>query len=102
MCTVATLLSEAVGCGGLHRANDLVVAGAAAEVAGQPPADLVLGRARVRLEKRLRRDDEAGRADPALQRGVLEKSRLKRMQRIRCAYALDGEDVAVTCFHREN
>ena len=43
----------------MHRADDLVVAGAAAEVAGQPVAHLGLGRVRVLVEQRLGRDQEA-------------------------------------------
>src|SRR5687767_15282507 len=44
-----------------HRLDDLVVARAAAQVAGQPVADLFLGRIGVALEQRLRRDEHARR-----------------------------------------
>ena len=64
-----------------HGADDLVVAGAAAQVAGQPVARFFLGRIRVRVEQRLGRDDEARRADAALQRRVLEELLLQRVQR---------------------
>ncbi len=42
-----------------HGADDLVVAGAAAQVAGQPVAHLGLARLRVALEQRLGGDQEA-------------------------------------------
>src|SRR5581483_7179400 len=63
----------------LHGADDLIVAGAAAEVAGEPVADLVLVRVRVLLQQRLRRDDEARRADTALQRRLFQECLLQRM-----------------------
>ena len=64
----------------MHGADDLVVAGAAAEIAGQPVAHLGLGRIGIALQQRLGGDEEAGRADAALQRGVLEELALQRMQ----------------------
>ena len=56
-----------------HGADDLVVAGAAAQIAGQPVAHLGLGRVRVALQQRLGGDQEARRADAALQRRMLEE-----------------------------
>ena len=47
----------------LHGLEDVVVAGAAAEVALEPEADLLLRRVRVLLQQRDRRHHEAGRAD---------------------------------------
>src|SRR6202030_2221338 len=61
-----------------HRTDDLVVAGAAAQIAGEPIAGLFLGRVLVLIEQRLRRDDKARGAKAALQRGVLEKFLLHR------------------------
>ena len=63
-----------------HGADDLVVAGAAAEVAGQPVARLVFGRVRVGVEQRLGGDQQARRAEAALQGRVLEELLLQRMQ----------------------
>ena len=74
------LIATAASFTALH---DLVVAGAPAQVAGQPVADLGVGRIRVLLEQRLAGHDEAGRADPALQRGVLQELLLQRMERLR-------------------
>ena len=56
----------------LDGAHDLVVAGAAAQVARQPVARFLFRRVRVRVEERLRGDDEAGRADAALEGGAFE------------------------------
>src|SRR5215813_7160646 len=52
--------------GVLYRGHDLVVAGAPAQVAGQPVADLGVGRIRISLEQGLAGNDEAWRADSAL------------------------------------
>ena len=45
--------------GGLDGAHDLVVAGAAAKIAGQAEADFLFGRLRVLVEQRLGRNQEA-------------------------------------------
>ena len=66
--------------GVLHRAHDLVVAGAAAQVARQPVADFLLAGVGVALQERLGRDHHAGRADTALQAGVLQQLLLHRVQ----------------------
>src|SRR5947207_14174812 len=50
-----------------HGLDDVVVAGAAAEVALEPAADLLLAGVRVLLEKADRRHDHPGRAEAALQ-----------------------------------
>ena len=68
--------------GVLHRGDDLVVPGAPTQVAGQPVADLGVRRIGIPLEERLAGHDEAGRADPALQRGVLQELLLERMERL--------------------
>src|SRR3954470_18878398 len=60
--------------GGIHdRPHDLVVAGAAAQIAGQPVAHFGFGRVRIALEQRLGGDQDSGRTETALQRDVLEK-----------------------------
>src|SRR5690348_15458265 len=73
-----------------HGADNLVVAGAAAEVAGEPVARLGLGRIRIAVEQRLGGDQNAGRAEAALQRRVLEELSLQRMQLLPARHALDG------------
>src|SRR5437899_219565 len=81
------------GSGVEHGADDLVVAGAAAEIAGQPVAGLFLGRVLVLVEQRLRRDDESGGAEAALQRGVFEEFLLHRVQLVALGDALDRGDL---------
>src|SRR5262249_21747388 len=82
------------GSGVFHRAHDLVVARAPAEIAGQPVADLGVARVRVALQQRAAGHEEAGGADPALQRRVLEELLLQRVQRLAPGHALDGLDPA--------
>src|ERR1051325_7537287 len=77
-----------------HGADDLVVAGAAAKIAGKPIAGLFLGRVLVLVEQRLRRDDKDGGAEAALQGGVLEEFLLHRMQLVALGDALDRGDRA--------
>ena len=73
-----------IGGGVEHRADDLVVAGAAAQVAGQPVADLVPRSASgLLLQQRLGGDDEARRADAALQGRVFQELLLQRVQPLR-------------------
>ena len=58
----------------LHRPDDVVVAGAAADVALERVADLLLGRARVLAQQAHRGEHEAGRAVAALEaRGARER-----------------------------
>ena len=62
------------------RVDDLLIAGAAAEVAADRVADLVLGRPRVGVEQRLRRDQHSGRAIAALQSMRLAEAVLQDAQ----------------------
>src|SRR5262245_25103205 len=75
-----------------HRLDDLVVSGAAAEVARQPVADLGLAGIGVSLEQGPGRHEESGRADAALQGGVLEELLLQGVQGLARRHALDGLD----------
>src|SRR6267378_8262543 len=59
-------LRHALG-GELHRLDDLLVAGAAAQVPADRIADLLFGRARVRIQQALGRDQHARGALAALQ-----------------------------------
>src|SRR3954462_7827731 len=61
-----------------HRAHDVVVAGAAAEVALEPVADLFLARVRVAPEEVGGGHDHAGRAVAALERVVVPERLLER------------------------
>ena len=66
--------------GRAHRADDLVVARAAAQIAGQRVADLFFVRIGIAVEQRLGRHEKTRRADAALQRSVLDELALQRMQ----------------------
>ncbi len=68
-----------------HGVEDLRVAGAAAEVAGERLADLVVRRVRAAPQQIGRRDDEPGRAEAALHRACVDECLLHRMQRRRPA-----------------
>src|SRR4029079_11445082 len=76
----------------LHGGDDLVVTGAPAEVAGEPVADLRVGRIWIPLEKRLAGHDETRRADAALERGVLEELLLQGVEGLPLRHALDRLD----------
>ncbi len=83
-----------LGGGVLNGLDDVLVAGAAADVAADAEADLVLGRLRVLLQQPVRADDHPGRAEAALQAVHLAEAFLQG----RCSvpsgvgHALDGGD----------
>src|SRR3954467_9262260 len=65
---------------GLHGRDDVLVAGAAAEVPLQPLADLLLGRVRVLLQEADRRHDHPRCAEAALQAVLLVEGALDGVQ----------------------
>jgi hypothetical protein len=65
---------------GFYRFEDLLIARTAAQATGERFADLVARRAGMLVEQRFRSDQEAGRADAALQGGSLQEALLKGMQ----------------------
>src|SRR3981081_2037344 len=77
------------------RPDDLVVARAATQIAGQPVTDLGLCRMRVLFQQRLGGDDEAWGAASALRGGVPQELLLQRMQPVRTGDALDGRHAPV-------
>src|SRR5262249_8964339 len=85
-----------------HGADDLVIARAAAEIARQPVTHLVLAWLGVLLQQRLGGDDEAGRADAALQRRVFKELLLKRMQPLRRRDPFNGRQLATLDFDGEH
>ncbi len=82
--------------------DDVLVAGAAAEVAGQCPANLVLRRVGVPLEQGLGRHHHAGRAEAALESVLLLEALLDRMQLARGGQTLDRLDLVAIRLHREH
>src|SRR5580700_5807976 len=75
-----------------HCFYNLVVTGASAKIAGQRVANFGLGRFRISIEQRLRRYQESGRADAALQARVLEKLVLQNAKHALRGESLDGID----------
>ena len=93
--TTSTALIRAPLRGQPDGVQDRLVAGAAAQVAGQRLADLVVVRLRVAGEQVVHRDDQPGRAEPALHRAGVEERLLHRVQRRRrSGQPLDRHDVA--------
>src|SRR5438105_3381936 len=64
--------------------------------------DFGLGRVGIALEQRLRRDQEARRADAALQRCHLDELLLQRMQLVALGHAFDGLDLGVLGLGRQD
>ena len=88
--------------GGLHRPDDVVVAGAPAQVALEPAADLVLGRLRVVVEQVDRLHDHARRAVAALEGVTLVEGGLHRVQLAVLGEPLDGGDLLAVRLDREH
>src|SRR5262245_47779387 len=83
--------------------DDSLVAGAAAEVAAEALADLVVGGARVVAEHRRHADDEAGCAEPALQAMAIAERLLHRRQAAAVGpEAFDRGDFVSVGLHREH
>src|SRR6185436_10506496 len=83
--------------------HDVVIAGAAAEVAFQRLADFLLARVGVALREVERVHHHARGAEAALQAMVLFECRLHRVQRaIGLRHALDGHDVGALGLHRDD
>src|SRR6266478_1772342 len=76
-----------------HPADDLVITGAPAKIAGEPVTRLFFGRVQVLVEQRLGRDDEPRRAEAALQRRMFQEFLLHRVQLVALGDALDGLDL---------
>src|SRR5437764_8481606 len=72
------------------RADDVLVAGAPADLTGQHLADLGLGRVRVAVEQPARGHHHAGRAEAALQAVTLDEPVLDRVELAVSGEVLDG------------
>ena len=86
----------------VHRVEDLLVPGAAAEVARERLADLVLASGPGAPKEILRRDDEPGRAEAALHRARLRECRLHRVQLAARREPLHGHDLVPVRLRREH
>src|SRR5271168_2387041 len=89
----AFALRANIGGGGEHRFHNFVITGASAKIPRQRVADLGLGRFRIAVEQRLRRNQKPGRADAALQARVLEKLVLQNVKHALGGESLDSLDV---------
>src|SRR3990172_6015559 len=86
-------ISDSLAGGGHDRLDDLVVAGAAAEIAHEPLLDLLLGGLWVLVEEGLGGDDLAGSADAALEAAVVDEGALHGVEALLAADALDCREV---------
>jgi hypothetical protein len=86
----------------LYGADDFVVAGAAAEIAGELEADVVFGGFGIFVEQGFGGHEEAGRANAALERGTFEEALLERVQVAVLGETLDRFDVRAFGFSRQN
>src|SRR5690606_10206312 len=82
--------------------HDLVVTGAAAEVASQVVADLSFGGIRIDVEESFGCHEKARGAEAALQRGFFEEDLLQRMQFGAASQAFDGFDDRILGLHRQH
>ena len=86
----------------LHRADDVLVSGAAAQVAFQAVPHRLVVRIGFLGEQVERLHDHAGRAEAALQRMVVAERFLDGVQLPVPGQAFDGEDVAAVGLHGEH
>src|ERR1700744_1163737 len=84
------------------RLHDVLVAGAAAQVAGDRPPHVFLGRVGVAVEQLLGRHHHARRAEPALQPVLLPEPFLDRVQLAGRSQALHRGDLAPVDLHRQH
>src|SRR5580692_12047632 len=78
----------------LHRLDDFDVAGAAANIAAERVADLVVGRPRIAPQQSRRRHDESRRAITALRAELFVKAALHRGEMAVGHERFDGVDAA--------
>jgi len=88
--------------GSFDRPDNLVITGAAAEVSGEPETNLVLRGIGIGVKKSFRRHDEPRSANAALERRLIKKRLLKRMQLAVVSDSFDGRDLRALDFHRED
>ena len=82
--------------------DDLVIAGAAAEVACQPVTDTAFVGVGFLVQQALGSQQESRGADAALEGGVLQERLLQRVQALGRGHALDGRDVLALGFNAQD
>ena len=85
-----------------HRLDDLHVASAAADIAGKHLADSLGIGVRLFRQQRMRRCQNAGGAEAALQSMMLAERRLERTQLVALRQALDRRNLKAVRLHRKN
>ena len=79
-CSITLLLLAPSWRGVLHGLHDVLISGAAAQVAGDAPANVVFAGLGILLKQRIRRHQHAGRAEAALQAVLFFEAFLQRME----------------------
>src|SRR5439155_16842060 len=80
--------------GGVNCLNDVLITGAAAKIAGNAEADLLLAGCRVVLEQAPGASNHAGRAEAALKSVMLAEGHLERVQAaVGLGDPFDGDDL---------
>ena len=87
--------------GGFDGFEDLQIAGAAAEIAGERFADLIAGGMGILVEERFGGEQNAGSAVAALRCAEISEGFLQRVKLAFGAEAFDGEDASVGAFYCE-
>ena len=85
-----------------HRRDDVLIAGAAAEVRRQHVEHVLVADVGVLLQRVHRQHQEARRAEAALQAVMRDERALQRMQRAVLRQSLDGADLLALRLHREH
>ena len=96
------LVTRAGNGGQANRGEDLLVAGAAAEVAGERLADLVVARVRRSREEVGGGDDESGGAEAALDRSRFDEGRLDGVEPGAVGEPLDRRHLVTVGLRRED
>src|SRR5262249_48338254 len=86
-----------------RRGDDILIAGATAQIAGNGDAHLLLGRIRIVAQELDERRQDARRAEAALEAMVFMEGLLQGVQLVgRQRDALDGENIMAVRLHREH
>src|SRR5579862_6176481 len=85
----------------LHRLDDLRVSGAAAEIAGQIMLDVLVARVRMLLQELMHHEDEARRAEAALECAAIDEGLLHDRQRAVGIERFNGGDALAVDPRRE-
>src|SRR5205807_3902823 len=99
---LARFAAAARACDLLNRIDDCLVAGAAAVISGQVPADLISGGNAAGAQQFLRAEQHARRAKPALQGVAADECLLQIGDLAAVGYAFDGFDADAVALHRQD